>query len=125
MLRELRQKRDLRQEEVVEAVAALELRYGSYDVRTLRRYECGEICPKRTLLILTVVRVYKQTDPEIVNRILQAAHYDTLKSEEMSFCSVSQDASRITSRRVARKMGGETSSPDGGTDTRHNLADIV
>ena len=91
MLREFRRKRDLTQEEVVEAVAALEPKYGSYDVRTLRRYESGEICPRRTLLILTVVRVYKQTDPEIVNRVLQSADYAALTLEERGRYGLAQD----------------------------------
>ena len=91
MLREFRRKRDLTQEEVVEAVAALEPKYGSYDVRTLRRYESGEICPRRTLLILTVVGVYKQTDSEIVNRVLQSADYAALTLEERGRYGLAQD----------------------------------
>jgi len=91
MLRELRLKRDLTQEEVVGAVLTLESKDRYYDERTLRRYESGEICPKRSLLILTVVRVYQQTDPEILNRILYVAHYATLSSEEIPRYGLSQD----------------------------------
>ena len=68
MLRELRLKKDLTQEEVVEAVAALESENRYWDDRTLRRYESGEIRPPRTALILTVVNALKETDPEIVNQ---------------------------------------------------------
>ena len=91
MLRELRLKKDLTQEEVVEAVAALESENRYWDDRTLRRYESGEIRPPRTALILTVVNALKETDPEIVNHILDVAHYATLSSEEVSRYGLSKD----------------------------------
>jgi hypothetical protein len=86
MLRELRSKRDLSQEEVVDAVAALESekKHRYYDVRTLRRYESGEIRASRTALIFTVVEVFKETDIRIVNLILQVADYAVLTVEEIS-----------------------------------------
>ena len=97
MLRELRLKRGLTQEKVVEAVAALESEDRYWDDRTLRRYESGEIRPPRTALILTVVKALKETDPEKVNRILHVADYATLISEEMSRYGLSQDRLRVTS----------------------------
>ena len=97
LLRELRLKRDLTQEEVVEAVAALGSEDRYYDERTLRRYESGEILPPRSALILTVVRVYKQTDPERVNCILRVAGYDTLVQDEMHPYGLLQDRLADTS----------------------------
>ncbi len=97
LLREFRLKRDLTQEEVVEAVAALESEGRYYDERTLRRYESGEIRPSRSALIVTVVKVYKQTDPEKVNCLLRVADYDTLIQEEISLYGLSLDRLTDTS----------------------------
>ena len=91
MLRELRLKRDLTQEKVVSAVAALKSEDRYYDERTLRRYESGECRPPRTVLILTLVKVFEKTDPKIVNRVLQIADYATLTLEERSRYGLSQD----------------------------------
>jgi len=91
MLRELRLKKDLTQEEVVEAVAALESENRYWDDRTLRRYESGECRPPRAALILTVVKVFEKTDPEIVNRVLQIADYATLTLEERGRYGLAQD----------------------------------
>lgn len=86
MLRELRLKKDLTQEEVVEAVGTLdsEKKHRYYDARTLRRYERGEVRPPRIVLILTLVAVIKEADARIVNRILQVADYAVLTWEEIS-----------------------------------------
>jgi transcriptional regulator with XRE-family HTH domain len=97
MLRELRMRRGLTQEEGVKAIAAaLESIYPDYDERTLRRHERGENRPPRSALILMVVKAYKQTDPAIVNRILSVADYDALIPEEMSRYGLSQDLLRVT-----------------------------
>jgi hypothetical protein len=42
-------------------------------------------------LIFTVIKVYEQTDPKIVNRILDVAHYATLSAEEIIRYGLSQD----------------------------------
>ena len=91
MLRELRLKRDLTQEKVVSAVAALKSEDRYYDERTLRRYESGECRPPRAALILTVVKVFEKTDPKIVNRVLQIADYATLTLEERGRYGLAQD----------------------------------
>jgi len=93
MLQDLRLKRDLTQEEVVEAVASMESEknHRYYDVRTLRRYESGELRPSRAALVFTVVAVLKESDARIVNRILQVADYAALSSEEISRYGLSHE----------------------------------
>jgi len=99
MLRELRLKRDLTQEKVVSAVAALKSEDRYYDERTLRRYESGECRPPRTVLILTLVKVFEKTDPKIVNRVLQIADYAALTLEERGRYGLAQDRLTDTGNR--------------------------
>src|SRR5712692_10504393 len=89
LIRDLRLKRDIGQKEVVSALPF------HYSIRSLGRVESGERRPSRATLIAILTSGMKLTDADTVNRLLRAADYVGLTTEEARHHRLSASSATI------------------------------
>jgi transcriptional regulator with XRE-family HTH domain len=76
--REMRERRGLTQEDVVERAAAYK------DARSLRKIEGGEQRPKRDIVIILLVKGLNEHDAGLIDRFLELADYELLREPEVA-----------------------------------------